>query len=1106
MPRISRNSFSRSKNRVKVVQQIGVPVADCDFNEAQDILQVMSAEAAHACFSSLRATTSGVVRAGYAAGSDWLPYATGTAAIFLTSGTLWVDGVPINNAADVDLTANGLTFPVVGGSDIFGLIYADIVFSFKDSTSDASIAIPFVGETSARQVASVTYGKSESTVSYAAAFSAISALPVVAGATLWNGNTARVVLARYYRLAAGTVIAASEVFDMRQMLPSSRYLNTPMVKFHKAGDAIAAEGGGHQDGYAVWVASSGILQIGNRNVTTDADELKGASTLIIPNSPPHHVTLGTNQEWVRTGAGDADGTAHTYDAAFGATIADGSALGFLSPISTVLDRSKPTKTANFADLYAVLPVPATSAKALSNVQLSVQTLATFEANAAPGSFILCYRKGNDLIWWNGRVTRGNTTQPVLDDPTLPISAEHQLVVGNFGAVHGNASWSLETGLNLLASGLGVGNLGLGRVVKAKVQKGAWEFIRAVRTYGLTAENSSMAAKYDGTGNNNILRIEGDGPGLTALQLSSPQSAGRNTSTQLGDLIIRAHTVILKDLTFLPALTDANHPHGYHVQIEAAEVIIDNVHFQGGGGLLVNAPNITVRNCLFEGRATTAWNAFKSTSTRLGAEHLYLECTTTFGSSAGSRWVVENNVFECNASTGTHASCIVDPYGSASTFDQTRVLITNNEWKYISPYSVSPAIDLRTKGIVTISDNVFRDAVGEAKAGWVGTGAIGGHPKTINSYAGSLLGWTTLGTLYRSCSYVSVLHGRDERSKLTIERNKFHMGGVGNAIPTPAKYAMWAAVVCMVTSQHAVAPTVFNVSIKDNDVQMFVDNTTASAGWGASTAGNSQPAIYGFVFAPSIAHSSSFTSYAQVNIQVSRNRFDLGGHTSAPFAWRGIVSPIGTGYPTGGNWLDVASAPVVIVGNTGPAATISNSYGSGIEISENNIFQRAVTVGTLTTAAATLSDTQDSTVGPPTATSDLWTFHGIIVKGSGAMYCDSADSNALNDVRVHGNQIHHVYFTGHADGSYIGINSGYGFRLGIRDNEILLSGGAGTQGVRNIQGKETMIQQNYIVAEIGIYSETPASPSHALISGNRLVASTRIAGSNYDDSFDTNSNW
>lgn len=1066
MAKITRNSFSRTKNRVKVVEQTGVPVVDSDFNEAQDISNVQSAESALACFSSLRATTSGGVRAGYAVGTEWQPYAVGTAAVYLRAGTLWVDGYQFTTEADTDLTSYGLTFGAVGGSDVYGLIYADFVFSEVDSTSDPEIAVPYVGETAVRNVLSVTYGKSESTISYEDAFTSVAALPVVAGASLWGGNTARVVLGRYYRLAADTVVAATDVFDMRQAPPSAMMFKQPMVKFHKAGDAIADEGAGHQDGYVLWVASSGVLQIGNRDVATDAQELMGAASIRIPNTPIHHISLGTNQEWVRNGAADADGTMHTYDAGSGVVLADGSALGFLAPISTKIASARPTQPSGFTDLYAVTPVPATATKNVSNVQLTVQTLATFEANTVPGTFILCYRKGNDLIWWNGRVTRGSLAQPVLDDPTLPISSSHTINVGKFGATLGNAPWALETALNLLSSGSGSGDLGAGRILKAMVQRGTWDFTRALHVYGQAAE---AAPNYDSmySSGNSLFHLEGEGPGFTALQLSSPENSGRS-STDRGDVMVVAQRVVLRNLTVLTPFSDATHKHGYLFGIIANEVIIENCHFLGGG-LWVDSPNITVRNCYVEGRAATAWTSFKTDVAVIGAQHLYLTSTNWTGIIDG-RWEISRNKFVVTDETSVNAGIVIDPPAPTGTgLDHINVDVHHNEFYYNSGASVAPALDIRTHGHVSVHHNKFRSAVGVAKAGWTATGA-GSHPKDTESFNGSLLSTATVVGSYQAAGYIAVTYGRSHSSKLDVLNNFFDMSSVGAGSAT-ARYVLWAAMAVITCGTHVTAVEVQNIRFRENEVRMWIDTVNSSSlGWTALSSSTKQPAVYGFICAPNMARSSLITSYAVGNISVEDNTFDIGGHTTPAGVWRTIIAPSNNQeIPASGVWLDLPSLPIGIAGNLTDFSDATNISMHGLKVTGNKIVQRPVsTTKTWNIGVVTLSATGEGTgigAGPPATDNDIWGFIGISVALTGLMYNASGGTGiadtSLNGVDISGNCIKCLYFSAFLTGTFKGVMTGSGSRIMVKNNEITLNNVNRSIGIMLVESVACHVVGNYL---------------------------------------------
>jgi hypothetical protein len=66
--------------------------------------------------------------------------AAGTADISVTAGSLHVDGLRITLSANLSMASEGLTFAAVGGSDVYGFLYVDLVFDEVDATEDTNIA------------------------------------------------------------------------------------------------------------------------------------------------------------------------------------------------------------------------------------------------------------------------------------------------------------------------------------------------------------------------------------------------------------------------------------------------------------------------------------------------------------------------------------------------------------------------------------------------------------------------------------------------------------------------------------------------------------------------------------------------------------------------------------------------------------------------------------------------------------------------------------------------------------------------------------------------------------------------------------------------------
>ena len=975
MARISRNSFQRGKNRSKVIQQFGVPVVDADFNEAQDILQVMAAEAAMASMTTLRATLSGAVRTGIASGTDWQPYATGTAAIFITKGTIYVDGYQLTLDADVDVSANGVAFPAPV-TDVYGLLFVDIVLAEKDSSADASIAIPNVGETSLRQVLSTTWTKTESPTSFEAAFTAAAALPVVGAATIWKGNTARVFLARYRRLNGVATVAAAAVFDMRGSIPAERNYRTPLLKFHKAADNLPDEANGHRDGYALWDATTGSLQIGNRaNATTDADKLLGAVVLRTPGAPNHRIALDSAQEWTKLGAATANGTPLTFDGTQGLIIADGSGVGYFPAIPTNLSAPFANKVGAFTDVYSVVPVPATQNVA-AGVSLSVQTMATFAANQGPGTFMLCYRQGLDLIWWNGHVTKGNLNQPVLDDPTGAIPPNYQLVVGKNGSVHGSGSWALETGLDYLASGFGAGALGLGRVVKALAQRGSWDFARAVRKYGTIIEGGAIPTYHV---DNQLFQIEGDGPGLTKI-IFNPAETSSRVVTDLAEGVVTAHKIVLRGITFASA-EDATHARGYLLSLKAFEVVLENCHFFGG--VQIDSPRITIRGCYFAGvgSAVSHWAA---TNTNFTAQHLNIVAPTG-ATTTSIKTLIEDCRFDVSNDLGTHSSVVIYPA------DRSIIVIRNSDWAYVSGLAQASAISIRSVfGNVSIDDCAFRDASGIAKAGTAGAVDF----SITNDYNGSLL-TLKVGVLYDAAAYISCVVGRARSGTTNVRRCRFHLGNIGNG-NTGSRYILWAAMACVINSKTAAASVeMANILFAENRIQLGMDNGLG-VGWDTTNAALNQPVTYGFVLGPEYVDPLSITNYVAQDIEVANNFFDIGGEGLVKNAYRGIFGP-SWAWPATGNWVTITSAPIVIFNGSGRATAVgivlTGRTTHAIKVDGNRILQQFTSTNTLQTNLVTTSQISYAN-GAPQTINDIYVMEGIIVVKGFPATLDSTNNAAL----------------------------------------------------------------------------------------------------------------
>lgn len=1103
MARITRNSYKRSANRVKVVEQFGVPLTDADFNEAQDILGVNDAESAALCFASLRSTDSGVQRMGVARGDEWKPYASGTNTILITKGTLFVDGFQLVLDADLDLATEGVVFPSAVGN-LQGWIYVDIVFEEQDSTADPDLGLPYIGETAVRQVLSMTFAKSEG-ATFAAAFAAIPALPVVSDARLWKGNTARVFLARYKRANGTTDINGSDVYDLRGATPAEMHFKQPFVKMSRTQLTAADEGSGKVAGVVIWDYGNSKLQFGMRgedtsfNDPSDSSDQAGAMQINVPGGPIHRILSADADFWKASGATtNDDGVSLTYDVAVGYTLSPGQCLGYLANgASTTLRSQMRTKkgTSAHTDVYAITPTPGTEDPLLVE-GLVVDSLATFEAAIGqPGTFILCYRKGDDLIWWNGHITRAlrnpnSSNGIVIDDPTVEVGSNYDLIVGRHGATHGDAHFLLDAGLNVLASqnsgGGGAGVLSNGVRIKAYAQVGLWDFPVGQKKYG-SAIHADTSESWDV--DNNSFVLEGDGPGMSKLTLHPKKSADR-TVTDLGEMEIWAQKIVLRGLTIETLPSSLLNDTGYALKLVGADVVLEDCHFHGG--VLVQGNNVTIRNCSFHGYGEHAGvgggGNFAYAQGHLVAQHLYLDGSSLpyANKTTGNRWLVEDCHFSCHDETENHASMVIAPNSAA-----TDVMIRNNGWRYRNNSGLTDAltaIDVRNeKGNITIENNTFRGSRGSSRAGTPG-GTDPWTGGTTNHYAGSI-NRLAVGTKYIAAAYISVTAGRARESSLTVKGNTFVMDQVGLMASgqVAARYRVWACCAVVTNANHIAAAIVCNVRFEDNVVQMWPE---AGSGW-AAVANNEQPAIYGFVCAPDLPNSATFTGYVCENISVRRNIFDLGGHGAAAFAWRSIWSWLGSGTnPAYGNWLHVVSAPVVIAthrGNCGLSVGITEY----VNVSDNQITQRATAAGAYQTALAAIGDHNLGAInGPPAAANDIWGFRGIICSADGTAYAENT-GDYMNEVAVDRNIIRNVAFTPNADGYYNAIYFGFGTRQRAAENIINLPSADGAQGIfRYALGGSCLALNNYIEAHTGLVNDNFQG---TFASGNRFVGTTFFAG-------------
>jgi hypothetical protein len=801
-------------------------------------------------------------------------------------------------------------------------------------------------------VVSVTFKKATSIVSYAAALASFSALPLVADARLWKGNTARVIIGRWYQAAGVGTIAVGNVLAMTHPIPG--VLSNAQV-FGKSIDK-ATQGGGPDgsantnDGFIFWDKANNRLIVGEPIDTGDEDSLRTGLLFAFGSHGPYHFASALpSTVWGSVGAGDADGT--SIPATGGVTLLDGQAWGWYSnSAGSVL--YNPTA---IGELFSYGNTVAGAVPNLIQVQKAVvDSIGLFDCD--PGSFIIVRRVGDDLIWWNGQVTRGHTVGQFDDMGSHPTK---ELIVGDANPdapAHVETNNALEMALDWRTTGAGSGDFGSGRTLRIHVRKGLQEFVRKLRRYGTMGAITAAALSYNSARNSLILT--GEGSPLTQLLFRNPASAGRSAA-EIGVFAAVANVVKVKGLTFTQDYSATRKPSYYY--FEGNEVTLDGCEFNGP--VYVKANKVTVRNCIFTALNTTTRNFVADTAGNpIVAQHLYIT-TPSDGSISKSFVKVKNNHFTVDQDAGTHASLVLDPYSAAYSLP---VEIAHNKWTYAHAAAASyiqPAIHLNkaTDGDLSIHHNEFLGARGVDKAGndtGVGTFPFDGD------YSGAPLQRDAADTQMTACAYISGVKGRSSSSSLRIWRNRFDLGSINGS----ARYVMWAGLglVFSTTSLGAVTADVYNVEVHHNHFLMNLNGTGNS--WTAGVA--PQPWTSGVFISPTW-QTGNFTRVTVDNVHVHHNKFDLGGlDTNYQYIWRSMSPWLAAMLPAAGTKFvtDVSGCVVVTLkaANAAYGSVIAREgrWAQGVKVNHNT-FTQAIPTATNRPYRGVISTDLDS------ATLDRW---------------------------------------------------------------------------------------------------------------------------------------
>lgn len=1002
MANITRDSHDDSKNYYKVTIQRGTPPLDSELNEMQDNALVHQAEGLFATMGGKRPSQEGVSEGIIpleAPGDSLAPFATGSDVnIYLAAGEAYFEGFRIVFADDVDLVASGIVLEAVASANTYGLVYMEVSQREVDSGEDPNIATAELGETSVREQISVRFRNYESATSFDDAMaSAVADLSAPAAEDrVWNGAVARVVVCRYYRANGNTNIGNDQLFDLRQSTPNELSPGLPlMAKTHRPYYTAAGswagkssyEGGKSVDGMVVWNAEDSRLVVGHLDGDKIASEIvtamayrQGMTVLF----PAFHNTTGFGTkaansrgiERIRKGSTTTDGTAVTKSASVGWNITNGQALGFLTVGTATLSNNSPTRKNGTsalplsAEAVDVTPDPSTysATGSVDPAKLLVQRLVVDSmkefVKCAPHAVVLCRNVNGDLVWFNGQVTRGNPARAVaaeIGDVPLPYDA---LVSGN-GSGHFTNTDGVERAINWLRSTTGRA-LGLGRHLKINIRRGAYDFVRAINTFGTAAELAGFVTTQGWDAGNNGIELSGEGPHAVKIETISPSGA-IGSAADAACLSLIAHKIVLRGIHFKQLSEDSVTPRAT-LLLAGYDVVLEDCVFEGP--VLIAADRVEIRRCHFAGLNGATGNQYYSFSSSVWSpESLSLSFYTSGSTYVRCHHLVEDCTFDVQGDLGCHSKIVLET-GSSLGFFSKKVTVRRCEFYYSDDSARMPSIHIDgNQGAVTIEENTFVNANGVGKPGNSTTvtavpfnADYGGAPLQYIGTSTTTGSTTASGNRLVACGYISCVGNRGTNSRTTIRKNVFDFSNVANT--AGAAFMTWGGFIYVFSSLSASATVqAYNIEYEGNHHIM-----QPHSGW---TASGDLSWISGCYIAPAWQNGLAITNVQVCNVKMNDNSFDLG--TGGASTWRSIHPENLNAWPAAELAMTDVSCLLGIVLKNWPGGAVANTgrWAVGIEARRNRVYHQPPGGTTVPhDATITLQETLNSTLVPNTS------FYGI----------------------------------------------------------------------------------------------------------------------------------
>lgn len=904
----TKDSFDATKNYQLVSTQVGQPVLDFELNEQAKILldeghRLGKALGGSSRWGAARFLVGSARRfvTGYSCvESNEEPEWVMSAGFVVKRGSLWVDGVRLFLADDLDLVTSGaIEAPATPTDDTWGVVYVRVALTEIGADVDPDIATMEFGETARRGLPLVTWHVSTSTVSRAAALAAITAPNDVDGASYTGGQVMTCVIADYFHPdgAPSPTVFHSRVEPLGAEALVAKLLLTDTKATWDEGVGSGSIDWTTTQGDAVvgWCAETNRLTIGARYdgaVASDGFSLRARSSVLF--SPEGRVI-----EPIR----DTGGILAAHDwATQGFELADGQAIGFLPLTGSSVTRRASTGSAEH--FY----VDSTQSLTARVETLHVGAIGDF---GSPGAFIVAARVGRDLHWWTGKVTRGSRRGPITDTPFPGDAKAVDVVLSGDGATEVASSKGLilatkhnkqtTTGAARKRS---VSGTWRGGSFTARIRRGVWSMDDGSSSPYKIGSSTELAVNHSVHSSEEAPRftrganysgytsvsIKGDSKFTSKLEVPNFTTfAGADFETAQGSLVIAADEVRLEDLTLELLVANAADARMPVLTIYAHRVTLKNLHV-AHGNIRVFADIVHATGSDFETYTSAVGGFAEMTSSvaRPVAGCLSLRRLSSTIAPSYVRWTVKDCTFK-NRGVQSNGLLVVDEMLPDSAVDETQASVTIDRCHFdlgLQTARWSPGVGVHSvSGDVNVTRCTFRRMAGHPLAlTTTFTASLGvGDPMTpiANATTGTYE-WYTWG-------YVSMPTSRGRFSATLVEKNKFDLRHVG--VQHTAPNSQGGGALLAITGGYAGHGTMRNVRFTGNTVYA---GSHPSSGWTANAIWQ-----WGAYFAPSVSRRGDLTSYLLHDVEIDHNKFDTG---TGFRAWQGMGGwHVGISFPqpTGG---------------------------------------------------------------------------------------------------------------------------------------------------------------------------------------------------------------